>query len=632
MTSKELRKKFFNFFEKRGHKIVPSSSLIPDDPSVLLTTAGMQQFKAYLTGVADPMKAFGSKSVCSIQKCFRTTDIDEVGDFSHLTMFEMTGNFSFGDYFKEKAIPMSFEFLTSEEGLGLDPQRLYVTCFKGDADVDCDEEAIKIWQEQFAKAGIDAKVGERIFLYGREKNWWEAGPGPCGPDAEMFYETGKAHDKKFGETCHPNCDCGHFMEIGNDVFVQYNKTKEGTYEPITQRSIDNGRGFERLAMVTQGKDNVFETDLFSPIVDQIKEVSHVLDQKVIRILADHLRSSIFLIADGIRPSNKEAGYILRRLLRRVLAYSSKYDIHADLFPLVLERVVENFGEAYPELNNKKEIVNVYYEERDKFNKAIGEGLKAFNILISAAKETDSFIAQLQKMIGLKKHGPISGKDSFSLYETYGFPKELMQEFCREKDIVFDEIGFDEEYKKHQATSRAGAEKKFGGHGLVLDTGELKAGSKEDMEKVIKLHTATHLLQKALRNNLGDEIKQMGSDINPERGRFDFSFTRKLTEEEVKKVESEINDVINSDLPVYFKEMLIEEAKKTGALFFFKEKYPNNVKVYFIGPKGGGNEKSYSVEFCGGPHVEHTLQIGSFKIQKQESVGAGTRRIKFIVGN
>ena len=630
MTSNELRKKFFKFFEKRGHKIVKSSSLIPDDPSVLLTTAGMQQFKAYLTGKADPVKAFGVKRACSIQKCFRTTDIDEVGDFSHLTMFEMTGNFSFGDYFKETAIPMSFEFLTSEEGLGLDPQRLYVTCFKGDAEVPRDQEAIEIWQEQFAKAGIIAEVGKRIFLYGREKNWWEAGPGPCGPDAEMFYEFDKPHDKKFGETCHPNCDCGHFMEIGNDVFVQYNKTKEGKYEPLAQKSIDNGRGFERLVMVTQGKDTVFETDLFAPIIQQIKEVSHALDPKITRILADHLRSSIFLLADGIRPSNKEAGYILRRLMRRVMAYSSKYDIHADLFPLVLERVVETFGEAYPELKNKKEITDAYYEEKSKFSKTLSEGIKMFNDLLLKS-EDETFFVQMQRMLGFKKvQKTLSGKEAFSLYETYGFPKELMQEFCKEKKVVFDETGFEEEFKKHQATSRAGAEKKFGGHGLVLDTGELKAGSEEEMKKVIRLHTATHLLQKALRNALGTDVKQMGSDINPERGRFDFSFTRKLTEEEIKKVESEVNDIINQDFPVYYKEMPIEEAKKTGALFFFKEKYPEVVKVYFVGPKGGSNEKPYSIEFCGGPHVEHTLEVGKFKIQKQESVGAGTRRIKFLI--
>ncbi|MDO8686877.1 MAG: alanine--tRNA ligase, partial [Candidatus Berkelbacteria bacterium] len=577
------------------------------------TTAGMQQFKPYYVGKADAMRDFGSKNATSVQKCFRTSDVEEVGDDTHLTFFEMLGNFSFGGYLKKEAIRYAYEFVIEE--LGIERDRIYVTVFAGDPTTPEDKESYKIWHEEI---GLPK---DQIRRSGRADNWW--GPtgneGPCGPTTEI-YVAKSVEDAKAGKG----------VEIWNVVFNEYFKDKEGNFNKLEVPGVDTGMGLERLAIMMQGANNVFETDLFVPIIEQIKELSGNLEPVILRILADHLRSSVFLIADGIRPSNKEAGYVLRRLLRRVMAYSFKYDIHADLFPLVLEKVNGIFGDIYPEVKNKEEILKVYYEERDKFGRAIGEGLKAFNNLILAAKEPDSFIAQLQKLIGLKKHGSISGKDAFSLYETYGFPKELMQEFCKEKGIVFDETGFDEEYKKHQDTSRAGAEKKFGGHGLVLDTGELKAGSKEDMEKVIRLHTTTHLLQKSLRNNLGDEIKQMGSDINPERGRFDFSFTRKLTEEEVKKVESEINDVINNDLPVYFKEMPIEEAKKTGALFFFKEKYPNNVKVYFVGPKGGSNEKSYSIEFCGGPHVEHTLQIGSFKIQKQESVGAGTRGIKFVI--
>ena len=590
-----------------------SSSLLPDDPSVLLTTAGMQQFKPYYVGKADAVRDFGSKNATSVQKCFRTSDVEEVGDDTHLTFFEMLGNFSFGGYLKKEAIHYAYEFVIEE--LGIERDRIYVTVFAGDPIIPEDKESYKIWHEEI---GLPK---DQIRRSGRADNWW--GPtgneGPCGPTTEI-YVAKSAEDTKAGKG----------VEIWNVVFNEYFKDKEGNFNKLEVPGVDTGMGLERLAIMMQGANNVFETDLFVPIIEQIKELSGNLEPVILRILADHLRSSVFLIADGIRPSNKEAGYVLRRLLRRVMAYSFKYDIHADLFPLVLEKVNGIFGDIYPEVKNKEEILKVYYEERDKFSRAIGEGLKAFNNLILAAKEPDSFIAQLQKLIGLKKHGSISGKDAFSLYETYGFPKELMQEFCKEKGIVFDETGFDEEYKKHQATSRAGAKKKFGGHGLVLDTGELKAGSKEDMEKVIKLHTATHLLQKALRNNLGDEIKQMGSDINPERGRFDFSFTRKLTEEEVKKVESEINDVISQDLPVFFKEMPIEEAKKTGALFFFKEKYPNKVRVYFIGPEHVEGRKPYSIEFCGGPHVEHTLQLGSFKIQKQEAVGAGTRRIKFVI--
>ncbi|MCL5017550.1 MAG: alanine--tRNA ligase-related protein, partial [Patescibacteria group bacterium] len=485
------------------------------------------------------------------------------------------------------------------------PDRITISIFKGEDGIPEDKESFDIWHKEI---GIPA---HKINRTGRSETFW--GPtgseGPCGPTTEIYVDG---------------------IEVWNIVFNQYYQKSDKTLEKLEIKGIDTGMGFERLVIMMQGVSNVYETDLFIPIIKQIQEVSHSLDERVLRILADHMRSSIFLIADGVRPSNKEAGYVLRRLLRRVLAYSSKYDIHADLFPLILEKINEIFGEIYPEVKNKKEILDVYYEEKSKFEKALSEGLRAFTDLMSEAKE-ESFFVRLQKTLRFKHvQKTLSGKEAFSLYETYGFPKELMQEFCREKNVVFDEGGFDEEYKKHQEISRAGAEKKFGGHGLVLDTGELKAGSKEDMEKVIRLHTATHLLQKALRNTLGEDVKQMGSDINPERGRFDFSFGRKLTEEEIKKVENEVNDIINKDLPVYFKEMPIEEAKKTGALFFFKEKYPNVVRVYFIGPDTALGGKSYSIEFCGGPHVEHTLQIGSFKIQKQESVGAGTRRIKFLV--
>jgi alanyl-tRNA synthetase len=614
MTSKEIRNSFLEFFKKKGHTIVKSSSLIPDDPSVLLTTAGMQQFKPYYVGKADSMRDFGSKNVTSVQKCFRTSDIDEVGDKTHLTFFEMLGNFSFGGYLKKEAIRHAYEFVIEE--LGIERDRIYVTVFAGDSTTPEDKESFNIWHKEI---GLPAN---QIRRSGRADNWW--GPtgneGPCGPTTEIYVA------KNFDDA-----KAGRGVEIWNIVFNEYFKDKEGNFNKLEIPGVDTGMGLERLAVMMQGVDNVFETDLFEPIIRQIQEVSHDLEPAILRILADHLRASIFLIADGIRPSNKEAGYILRRLLRRVLAYSSKYDIHADLFILILEKVIEIFGDIYPEVKNKEEILTVYFEEKSKFAKALNEGLKVFNSLILKAEEPDSFVAQLQKLIGLKKHGALSGYDAFSLYESYGFPKELMQEFCKEKKVFFDEIGFEEEYKKHQAISRAGAEKKFGGHGLVLDTGELKAGSKEDMEKVIRLHTATHLLQRALRNNFGNEIKQMGSDINPERGRFDFSFDRKLTPEEINKIENEVNEIVSKDLPVYYKEMPIEEAKNTGALYFFKEKYPNIVRVYFIGPDPIEDEKPYSIEFCGGPHVEHTLQVGKFKIQKQESVGAGIKRIKFILG-
>ena len=610
MDSIELRKKFLNFFKDRNHAVVSSSSLIPNDSSVLLTTAGMQQFKPYYTGKVDAIRDFGSKSTVSIQKCFRTSDIEEVGDDTHLSFFEMFGNFSFGGYFKKEAIHYAYKFVVEE--LGIERDRIYVTVFAGDNIVSEDEEAFKIWHEEI---GLPKK---QIRRRGRADNWW--GPtgseGPCGPTTEI-YVAKNLDDARLGKG----------LEIWNIVFNEYYKTKEGDFDKLETPGIDTGMGLERLAVMTQGANNIFETDLFVPIIKQIKEVSHGLESRIIRILADHLRSSIFLIADGVRPSNKETGYILRRFLRKVIAYGSKYDIHADLFPVVLEKVVEIFGEIYPELKDKEEILNVYYEEKGKFNKALSNGLKFFNDFILRIKPENS-IHKLQKFLGIGRFQNIfHGKEAFSLYETYGLPKELIQEFCEEKGVVFDEKGFDEEYKKHQEISRAGSAKKFGGHGLVLDTGELKAESQEDSEKVVKLHTATHLLQQALRNVLGNDVKQMGSDINPERGRFDFSFSRKLTEEEVEKVEEEVNEIINKDLPVYYKEMPIEEAKETGALYFFKEKYPNIVRVYFIGQK---DESSYSVEFCGGPHVENTLKLGKFKIQKQESVGAGVRRIKFRV--
>jgi alanyl-tRNA synthetase len=613
MNSIELRKKFLNFFKDRDHAVVLSSSLIPNDSSVLLTTAGMQQFKPYYTGKVDAIRDFGSKNTVSIQKCFRTSDIEEVGDDTHLSFFEMFGNFSFGGYFKKEAIHYAYKFVVEE--LGIERDRIYVTVFAGDDIVSEDKEAFKIWHEEI---GLSKK---QIRRRGRADNWW--GPtgneGPCGPTTEI-YVAKNLDDAKLGKG----------LEIWNIVFNEYYKTKEGDFDKLETPGIDTGMGVERLAVMTQGAENIFETDLFIPIIKQIKEVSNGLEPRIIRILADHLRSSIFLIADGVRPSNKETGYILRRFLRKVIAYGSKYDIHADLFPVVLEKVVEIFGEIYPELKNKEEILNVYYEEKGKFNKALSNGLKIFNDFILRIKPENS-IHKLQKFLGIGRFQNIfHGKEAFSLYETYGLPKELIQEFCEEKGVVFDEKGFDEEYKKHQEISRAGSAKKFGGHGLVLDTGELKAGSQEDSEKVVKLHTATHLLQQALRNVLGNDVKQMGSDINPERGRFDFSFNRKLTEDEVDKVEGEINEIIDKDLPVYYKEMSIEEAKETGALYFFKEKYPNIVRVYFIGPESIGGQQSYSIEFCGGPHVENTLKIGKFKIQKQESVGAGVRRIKFRV--
>ncbi len=602
MEARELRQKFLKFFEERDHKIVASSSLIPDDPSVLLTTAGMQQFKPFLTGQANPIKNFGNKNVASIQKSFRTTDIDEVGDPFHNTFFEMLGNFSFGGYFKEHAIPLSFEFITSQDGLGIDPRRLYVTAFKGDEEVPRDDEAIALWQEQFKKVGMEAEVSERIFLYGREKNWWEAGPGPAGPDAEMFYDFGTPHDLKFGPECHPNCDCGRFVEIGNDVFVQYNKTNDGRYEPLSQKSVDNGRGFERLVMVMQGKKNIFETDLFAPLLELLpREV----DPRHQRIIVDHLRGSAFLLADGVRPSNKEAGYILRRLIRRAFVYEKMYNIPAHVFDAIIHDIVHEYGEFYPELLKENEnIRNEFSTEREKFSKTLERGIK----------ELKSF------------SGALDAESAFRLYESYGLPYEIIKELAGEKGNALTRNGFDEQFRKHQEKSRAGQEKKFGGHGLLLDTGELKATDEKELNIVTRLHTATHLLNAALRKVLGNEVEQRGSDITVERTRFDFLFPRKLTPEEIKKIEELVNYAIQKDFPVTTKEMGVEEAKKSGALFFYKGVYPPKVKVYTV----GDNSETFSQELCGGPHVTRTGEIGKFRIAKEESSSAGIRRIRGVV--
>ncbi len=582
MTSDEIRKKFLDFFKERGHTVVASSSLIPDDPSVLFTTAGMQQFKPYYTAKADPLRDFKSKNAASVQKCFRTSDIESVGDETHLTFLEMLGNFSFGgpkefddsraSYFKKEAIHWAYEFLVDE--LGISRERISVTTFGGNKEVPEDKESFRIWHNEI---GFPES---KIKKHGREDNFW--GPtgneGPCGPTTEIYVDN---------------------VEIWNLVFNEYYQHPDGCLEKLAMPGVDTGMGLERLAVTLQGAKDVFETDLFLPLISKLQETRPDLEKQPLRILADHLRAVVFLVADGVRPSNKEAGYVLRRLLRRVLLHEIKYDIHADLFPLAVEAIKENYGKHYPEVSRIKEIQDVLMDEKTKFEKALALGVKE-----------------------IEKYETITAKDAFYLYETFGLPWELLSDLAPAKIKGADQKAFDEEFKKHQEISRAGVEKKFGGHGLILDTGELKAATSEEAEKVIRFHTATHLLQQALRDVLGPEAHQMGSDINPERARFDFAFNRKLTEEELKKAEEIVNEKIQQDLPVYFKEMPFEEARKTGALQFFREKYPEKVKVYSIG--------DYSKEFCGGPHVTNTLKIGKFKITKQEAVGAGVRRVRIVV--
>ncbi|KKU39237.1 MAG: Alanine-tRNA ligase [Candidatus Azambacteria bacterium GW2011_GWB2_46_37] len=563
MTSQQIRQKFLEFFEKRGHAIVPSSSLLPDDKSVLLTTAGMQQFKPHFIGQADPVHDFGSRNTASIQKCFRTSDIDEVGDESHLTFFEMLGNFSFGGYFKKEAIEYAREFIVKELGLKID----YVSVFEGDSEVPADIESERIWKS----LGVH---DVRIYING--------------------------------------------VEVWNLVFNEYYCLPDKSLKKLERPGVDTGMGLERLAAAAQGMPTIFETDLFAPIMDALKVLSPGKDldkreTRHARIIADHIKGAIFLISDGVVPSNVEAGYVLRRVLRKSIRYAKLLELPGDWFTVIFTEVAEIYGAAYPKLENyRSEILTAIKNEEEKFAKALEKGTKEFEKLAEKAKAAPRD----------PEHLEISGVDAFALFETYGFPLELTGEMAAEKGIAVDEESFRREFKKHQEISRAGTEKKFGGHGLSVEAGELRAATPEELLKVTRLHTATHLLHQALREILGSHVKQMGSDITPERLRFDFIHPQKMTDEEKKRVEDLVNEKIKEDLPVLMEEMNFEEAIKQGALAFFKEKYPERVKVYSAG--------SFSKEVCGGPHVSRTGEIGKFRIAKEESSSAGVRRIKAMV--
>ncbi|RJQ29682.1 alanine--tRNA ligase [Candidatus Parcubacteria bacterium] len=596
MNSQAIRQKFLAFFKERGHTIVPSSSLIPDDPSVLLTTAGMQQFKPYFTGELDPMEYFKDKdgnptrNTVSIQKSFRTSDIDEVGDESHLTFFEMLGNFSFGGYFKEKAIEYGHEFITKEMGLSID----YVSVFEGDSEIPADAESEKIWKLLGVKD---------IRKFGRKDNFW--GPtgaeGPCGPTTEIYVNSAlrQAQGKP------P-------VEVWNIVFNEYYQRKDKKLEKLKTPGVDTGMGLERLAMVVQNKPTIFETDLFVDIAPDGLPTN--MDVRFKRIMLDHARAVAFLIADGVRPSNKDQGYILRRLVRRMMAhfhraargsFSTGDVLGMDFIDIerLLVAAVSKYGDFYENLK-KETMLLVFREENERFRRAINNGVRE-----------------------LKKVDEVDAKQAFKLFESYGLTYEILKDFAGDKAKNLNRQDFDSEFAKHQEISRAGQEKKFGGHGLILDTGELKAGNEEELKKVLRLHTATHLLQQALREVLGKEVGQRGSDITAERTRFDFSFPRKVTLEEIKKVEEIVNQKIKEDLPVNFVELPKAEAEKVGALYFFKEKYPEKVKVYFVGKT---LETAWSKEFCGGPHVKRTGEVGKFRISKEEAVGSGVRRIRGVV--
>ncbi len=583
MKAIEIRNKYLNFFKRNGHAVIPSAPLIPEnDPSVLFTTAGMQPLVPYLLGEKHP----AGTRLTDYQKCVRTNDIEEVGDNRHLTYFEMLGNWSLGDYFKEESIQMSYDFLTKE--LNIPAEKLSVTCFSGDEDCPRDEVTAECWK----KAGIPE---ERIYYFGKDDNWWIAGEeGPCGPDTEMFYDTGKP---KCSAECNPSCGCGKYVEIWNNVFMEFFKGKDGKYTKLSQHNVDTGLGLERMAMLLQGKETPFETEIFAPIMDKLLELQKIDNISSRRIVAEHLRSSMMIICDGGRPSNIDRGYILRRLIRRMIRHMNKLQISLDELSTLIDINVENLKEMYPALEDNKEIIKaVILEEKDKFVKTLAKGEKEFSKEIENVKQQGKNI--------------IDGKMVFRLYDTYGFPPEVTEELAAENGMTIDKEEFNKLFKEHQEKSRAGAEQKF--KGGLASTGEIET----------KYHTATHLLNAALKQILGSHVHQRGSNITSERMRFDFSHPAKMTDEEKQKTEDLVNKWISEAIPVEHLEMKKEEAIRLGAEAMFIEKYGDVVSVYKIG--------DISLELCGGPHVENTSEIGHFKIKKEESSSSGVRRIKAII--
>lgn len=589
MTAAELRRLFIDFFKSHGHAEIKSAPLVPEnDPTCLFTTAGMHPLVPFLLGEKHP----AGKRLTNVQKCLRTGDIDEVGDPFHMTFFEMLGNWSLGDYFKQEAIAMSFEFLTKK--LGFDPQNIKVTCFAGDENAPRDTEAAGIWMS----LGIPEK---NIYYLGKEDNWW--GPagqtGPCGPDTEMFVPLDRPD---CGPDCGPACGCGKWVEIWNDVFMQYNKNAEGKYIPLEHPNVDTGMGVERVTAFMQGVKSAYETELFRGIFAKIQEVSNnpdaTFNNRSARIVAEHLRASTFIIGDGVKPSNVDQGYVLRRLIRRAIREARKLGMTEPFASKIAQVVIDEYGDIYPELKHNAEfIVAELNREEEQFGKALENGIKEFTKLI------EKFPANIENKV-------ISGRKAFSLYETFGFPLELTQEMAAEKGFSVDEKGFQEAYAKHQEQSRAGAEQKF------------KGGLADHSDATAALHTATHMLHQALRIVLGDHVEQAGSNITAERLRFDFSHPEKMTPEQLKQVEAIVNENIQKNMDVVCEEMTLDEAKKRGAIGLFESKYGEAVKLYTIG--------DYSMEICGGPHATNTSQLGTFKIQKEESSSRGVRRIKAVL--
>ena len=581
MNALELRNKYLNFFERHGHKVIPSAPLIPEnDPSVLFNTAGMQPLVPYLLGQKHPE---GTR-LTDYQKCIRTNDIEEVGDNRHLTYFEMLGNWSLGDYFKEESIAMSFEFLTKD--LQIPVEKLSVTCFGGNETIGKDLESASYWE----KAGIPK---ERIYFL--KDNWWIAGDtGPCGSDTEIFYDTGKA---KCSPECNPDCDCGKYVEIWNNVFMEFYKHEDGSVTPLSQKNVDTGLGLERVNMLLQGKETPYDTELFVDVMKKLEELQKVDDIFSRRVVAEHLRSSMMIICDGGRPSNLDRGYILRRLIRRMIRHMNKLQIDLNELSNLIDLDIDVLTEMYPDLaKNKEQIKQVLLEEKDKFVKTLANGEREFE------KEVNKL-----KMQGKDK---IEGKVVFKLYDTYGFPPEVTADLAKENNMTIDMEGFKALFKEHQEKSRAGSEQKF--KGGLASTGEMET----------KYHTATHLLNAALKQILGSHVHQRGSNITSERMRFDFSHDAKMTDEEKKATEDLVNKWIEEAIPVEKLEMKKEEAVNIGAEAMFLEKYADIVSVYKIG--------NVSIEICGGPHVSNTSELGHFKIKKEESSSSGVRRIKAIL--
>jgi len=589
LTAKELKKLWFKFFEERGHKIVASASLLPEnDATVLFTSAGMQPLVPFLLGEKHP----AGTRIADVQKCLRTIDIDEVGDNSHCTFFEMLGNWSLGDYFKSEMIPWSFEFLTSEEYLGIPIDRLAVTVFEGDEVAPRDTESAEIWE----KCGMPK---DQIYFLPKNKNWWGIeGGGPCGPDTEMFFDTGKP---KCCETCSPACDCGKYLEIWNDVFMQFKQDKEGNITPLENKNVDTGMGLERTIATLNGFESVYENEAFAKAIAKMEELTTKkynesdATKKSFRIIADHLRAASFLLAEGLVPSNVMQGYVLRRLIRRALNHARKLEIEDIKLVEVVKVYLEYYKDEYAEMKNNAETTVAEFEkEVAKFSKTISAGIKEF-----------------EKVASFMKDGVLNGKTAFRLYDTFGFPLELTIEMANEKGMKVDVDGYNEAFKKHQDLSKANAGQVF------------KGGLSDTSEQTAMLHTATHLLQAALRKIVSGDIHQKGSNITPERLRFDFNCDHKLTDEEKQKVEDFVNDAIKRNLPVVCEEMSLEEAKNSGAMGIFENKYGDVVKVYTMG--------DVSKEICGGPHAKNTGDLVSFKIIKEEASSAGVRRIKATIG-